>query len=226
MPNELTITLIAALAGAVLLALIAYNRKRTFSRLKEAYAVGGPSAYLALLDDKFVKLSITARESLLLKLDAYIAAGDSKNTEATIAKLDVAALNSRSRVLYYQKRLNYYVSARNAAESEKSYSMLCQAAEMAHGRDYSAECGQGRLMLKVFIQKDTSLINELCELRDREDDSPAKGMTCYLLARLYAASGDDKSAAQSVSQAAALLSGSAYGAIAKAAEADPGQLLV
>lgn len=226
MPSELTITLIAALAAAVLLALIAYNRKKTFAKLKEAYASGGPSAYLALLDDKFVKLSITAKESLLLKLDAYIAAGDSKNTEATINKLDVASLGSSGRVLYYQKRLNYFVSARNKAESQKSYSMLCQAADMAHGHNYKAECDQGRLLLKVFIEKDTSVIGELTELKSREDDGPAKGMTCYLLARLYAAAGDNESAAKEVSEAAALLNGSAYGAIAKAAESDLSQLLV
>ena len=51
-------------------------------------------------------------------------------------------------------------------------------------------------------------------------------MTCYLLARLYAAAGDNESAAKEVSEAAALLNGSAYGAIAKAAESDLSQLLV
>lgn len=226
MDDELVFILILVAGSIILLALLAYNRKKTFDKLKNAVEVQrNPRLLLSLLDDKFVKMTLTEKERLVIRLDGCIAAGDNEGAISAIKRLDTAALGKRDRVSYYHKRLGFYVSVRDAAEAEKSYDMLCQSAEMAgSGKEYEPVLQQGRLMLGVFIRKDTSLIPELQALSGEQGETPERGITEYLLARLYHAKGDAASAAKAAKNANTLLKGTAWETAAKQAAEHPSSL--
>lgn len=228
MSEQLKLLLFALGAAALLMFLIVFNRRKKLKKLREAWSQkADPKLFLTLLEDKTARTALAPKELMAMKLDAYIALGEGENAKKLIRKLDTALLGKRDRITYYQKRASFFITERDAPEAEKSIDMLRQSIEMAgNGEAERMLLDQTRMMFDVFIKKDVSLIDKLSELERAQADSPERGMSRYLLARLYAAAGDSAKAGELAAGAAALLKGTGWEAAALAASEDQSLLLI
>lgn len=211
MSEELT-TIYIILSATLLFALIIYNRRAVYIKLYKLINVdGNVKEYLRLLEDKFVKLSLSRKEILAFKFDGLLASGDYTEIEQIIKQLDVAMLSKRDRIIYYQKRLYYFIMQRNIQEAEKSLKLLRNSLEMTGSDSKTISMReQAELMFDVYIRKDTSRIPELVELERIQEDMTTKGLTQYLLAKLYYANDNEEEAKKMLDSSAILLKGTPW----------------
>lgn len=212
MSEELRSTIYIILSAALLFALIIYNRRAVYIKLYKLINVdGNVKEYLRLLEDKFVKLSLSRKEILAFKFDGLLASGNYTEIEQIIKQLDVAILSKRDRIIYYQKRLYYFIKQRNIQEAEKSLKLLRNSLEMT-GSDLKTISmrEQAELMFDVYIRKDTSRIPELVELERSQEDTTKKGLTQYFLAKLYYANDNEEEAKKMLDSSAILLMGTSW----------------
>ena len=219
--DNITATVLTVLGALVLFALLVINRKNAFAKLQALLNKGDYKAYLQLLDDKFIKATLSQKELLVMQLEGSMMLREDEKAQQIIKKLDTVSFGKEDLIAYYRKRLDYFIALGNTNEAEKSYSMLCQSVDMANmaalGEDMKQ---QAKLSLDVFLYKDVSRIDELLKLEAQQEESMAKGMTQYLLAHLFHAKGDDDTATDYLAKAAALLGDSQWGMVAKAASRD------
>lgn len=227
MPKEYMTTLLVVLGAAVLFIIIIINRKKTFSKLNKALNISGsPAEFNALLENKFVKATLSTKELLILKLDGSIASGDTAATRRAIKQLDTVLFGKRDRITYYQKRLSFFASLKEADQAEKSYKMLSDSVELAGSRPEDLQLLENsRLMLDVFVLRDTAVIPKLESAISSAADSPARGVNHYLLARLYYAAGRKADAAAQLDKALALLVKTPWESEVRAAIADNSELI-
>ncbi len=212
MSEELRSTIYIILSAALLFALILYNRRTVYIKLYKLINVdGNVKEYLRLLEDKFVKLSLSRKEILAFKFDGLLATGNYTEIEQIIKQLDVAILSKRDRIIYYQKRLYYFIKQRNIQEAEKSLKLLRNSLEMT-GSDSKtiAMREQAELMFDVYIRKDVSRIPGLVELERSQEDTTKKGLTQYFLAKLYYANDNEVEAKKMLDSSAILLKGTSW----------------
>lgn len=212
MSEELRSTIYIILSAALLFALIIYNRRAVYIKLYKLINVdGNVKEYLRLLEDKFVKLSLSRKEILAFKFDGLLASGNYTEIEQIIKQLDVAILSKRDRIIYYQKRLYYFIKRRNIQEAEKSLKLLRNSLEMT-GSDLKTISmrEQAELMFDVYIRKDTSRIPELVELERSQEDPTKKGLTQYFLAKLYYANDNEEETKKMLDSSAILLKGTSW----------------
>jgi hypothetical protein len=167
--------------------------------------------YLRLLEDKFVKLSLSRKEILAFKFDGLLASGNYTEIEQIIKQLDVAILSKRDRIIYYQKRLYYFIKQRNIQEAEKSLKLLRNSLEMTGSDSKTISMReQAELMFDVYIRKDVSRIPGLVELERSQEDTTKKGLTQYFLAKLYYANDNEVEAKKMLDSSAILLKGTSW----------------
>jgi len=212
MSEELRSTIYIILSAALLFALILYNRRTVYIKLYKLINVdGNVKEYLRLLEDKFVKLSLSRKEILAFKFDGLLASGNYNEIEQIIKQLDVAILSKRDRILYYQKRLYYFIKRRNIQEAEKSLKLLRNSLEMTGSDSKTISMReQAELMFDVYIRKDISRIPELVELERSQEDTTKKGLTQYFLAKLYYANDNEVEAKKMLDSSAILLKGTSW----------------
>lgn len=212
MSEELRSTIYIILSAALLFALIIYNRRAVYIKLYKLINVdGNVKEYLRLLEDKFVKLSLSRKEILAFKFDGLLASGNYTEIEQIIKQLDVAILSKRDRILYYQKRLYYFIKQRNIQEAEKSLKLLRNSLEMTGSDSKTISMReQAELMFDVYIRKDISRIPELVELERSQEDTTKKGLTQYFLAKLYYANDNEVEAKKMLDSSAILLKGTSW----------------
>lgn len=212
MSEELRSTIYIILSAALLFALIIYNRRAVYIKLYKLINVdGNVKEYLRLLEDKFVKLSLSRKEILAFKFDGLLASGNYTEIEQIIKQLDVAILSKRDRIIYYQKRLYYFIKQRNIQEAEKSLKLLRNSLEMTGSDSKTISMReQAELMFDVYIRKDVSRIPELVELERSQEDTTKKGLTQYFLAKLYYANDNEVEAKKMLDSSAILLKGTSW----------------
>jgi len=212
MSEELRSTIYIILSAALLFALILYNRRTVYIKLYKLINVdGNVKEYLRLLEDKFVKLSLSRKEILAFKFDGLLASGNYTEIEQIIKQLDVAILSKRDRIIYYQKRLYYFIKQRNIQEAEKSLKLLRNSLEMTGSDSKTISMReQAELMFDVYIRKDISRIPELVELERSQEDTTKKGLTQYFLAKLYYANDNEVEAKKMLDSSAILLKGTSW----------------
>lgn len=212
MSEELRSTIYIILSAALLFALIIYNRRAVYIKLYKLINVdGNVKEYLRLLEDKFVKLSLSRKEILAFKFDGLLASGNYTEIEQIIKQLDVAILSKRDRILYYQKRLYYFIKRRNIQEAEKSLKLLRNSLEMTGSDSKTISMReQAELMFDVYIRKDVSRIPGLVELERSQEDTTKKGLTQYFLAKLYYANDNEVEAKKMLDSSAILLKGTSW----------------
>lgn len=212
MSEELRSTIYIILSAALLFALILYNRRTVYIKLYKLINVdGNVKEYLRLLEDKFVKLSLSRKEILAFKFDGLLASGNYTEIEQIIKQLDVAILSKRDRIIYYQKRLYYFIKQRNIQEAEKSLKLLRNSLEMTGSDSKTISMReQAELMFDVYIRKDVSRIPELVELERSQEDTTKKGLTQYFLAKLYYANDNEVEAKKMLDSSAILLKGTSW----------------
>lgn len=212
MSEELRSTIYIILSAALLFALILYNRRTVYIKLYKLINVdGNVKEYLRLLEDKFVKLSLSRKEILAFKFDGLLASGNYTEIEQIIKQLDVAILSKRDRIIYYQKRLYYFIKQRNIQEAEKSLKLLRNSLEMTGSDSKTISMReQAELMFDVYIRKDISRIPGLVELERSQEDTTKKGLTQYFLAKLYYANDNEVEAKKMLDSSAILLKGTSW----------------
>ncbi|MBP7195901.1 MAG: hypothetical protein KBA05_00610 [Anaerolineaceae bacterium] len=212
MSEELRSTIYIILSAALLFALILYNRRTVYIKLYKLINVdGNVKEYLRLLEDKFVKLSLSRKEILAFKFDGLLASGNYTEIEQIIKQLDVAILSKRDRIIYYQKRLYYFIKQRNIQEAEKSLKLLRNSLEMTGSDSKTISMReQAELMFDVYIRKDVSRIPGLVELERSQEDTTKKGLTQYFLAKLYYANDNEVEAKKMLDSSAILLKGTSW----------------
>jgi len=212
MSEELRSTIYIILSAALLFALIIYNRRAVYIKLYKLINVdGNVKEYLRLLEDKFVKLSLSRKEILAFKFDGLLASGNYTEIEQIIKQLDVAILSKRDRIIYYQKRLYYFIKQRNIQEAEKSLKLLRNSLEMTGSDSKTISMReQAELMFDVYIRKDVSRIPGLVELERSQEDTTKKGLTQYFLAKLYYANDNEVEAKKMLDSSAILLKGTSW----------------
>ena len=212
MSEELRSTIYIILSAALLFALILYNRRTVYIKLYKLINVdGNVKEYLRLLEDKFVKLSLSRKEILAFKFDGLLASGNYTEIEQIIKQLDVAILSKRDRIIYYQKRLYYFIKQRNIQEAEKSLNLLRNSLEMTGSDSKTISMReQAELMFDVYIRKDVSRIPGLVELERSQEDTTKKGLTQYFLAKLYYANDNEVEAKKMLDSSAILLKGTSW----------------
>ena len=212
MSEELRSTIYIILSAALLFALILYNRRTVYIKLYKLINVdGNVKEYLRLLEDKFVKLSLSRKEILAFKFDGLLASGNYTEIEQIIKQLDVAILSKRDRIIYYQKRLYYFIKQRNIQEAEKSLKLLRNSLEMTGSDSKTISMReQAELMFDVYIRKDVSRIPGLVELERSQEDTTKKGLTQYFLAKLYYANDNEEETKKMLDSSAILLKGTSW----------------
>jgi len=168
-----------------------YNRRRCLIRLHEYLFVNRDAeAFFRLLDHKRTRIALTRKEILGFKIEGKLMTDQQEGIDELFDQLEMCPLNKREYFDLYQKESNHYISIRSKEKARHSLSMLKQAVEVNdNDKDMQGQYEQLELWYKVFIEKDTALIDDLLHMEEHAVDKQEKGFIQYLLARLYHSSG-------------------------------------
>ncbi|MGE4277345.1 MAG: hypothetical protein AB7E30_09275 [Lawsonibacter sp.] len=181
--------------------------------------------YLERLNNNKLFRIIFRRPVLLLyKLDGYMKTGGDEEIRAIIAELDRMKLEPRDRVDYLQKRMSFFVSIGDAEEGKRSFDQLSaylHATRADEVERYQAMLDEGREIIRVYLDKDTSYMEELLSKANDTEHPVLRGVMYFRLAKLAHFKGDARAREKYLSLATETLSNTDYEVLIKAALDEP-----
>ncbi|MCE5234997.1 MAG: hypothetical protein ABFC62_02165 [Clostridiaceae bacterium] len=171
------------------------------------------------------RLRLVFRKSTLLLylLDGYMAQGDEENARKAVERLDAMRLSPQERVEFYQKRLSFFAQVQNAAEANKSYTLLESylTRMKAEGTEKYAEMlAEAKNILRIYIDRDVKLIGPLMQKAAGTKNPVLRGVTQYRVAKLAYFKGDMETVEKYLRRAQGNVAGTYYEAVVEAAIAD------
>lgn len=183
------------------------------------------SLYLERLENnRLLKLVFRRPVLLLYMLRGYLKTGDDSEIRKIIAQLDGMKLEPGDKVEYLQNRMSFFVSVGDTTEAKLSFEKLRGYLCSVHADEvdkYRAMIDEGKEIIRVYIDRDTSYIDELIEKAERTEHPVLRGVMYYRLAKLSHFKGDIAGRERYLSLAENTLKGTDYEEIIKEALKSP-----
>lgn len=215
----------AVMMVAVFLGLWLLGTARTYAEreLKALYRKD-VSLYLERLEHNR-KLRLVFRRPVLLlyKLEGYMRLGDEKEIRRLIGQLDNMKLQPRDKLLFYQDRLSYFVSAGEWDEARASRDALVdflRRAKADRQETYQKVIDDADQIIGVYVDRDTSLIIPMKNQAAATADPVQRGVLQYRIAKLYHFAGDGDMVQVYLKRAAKNLQNTYYAVMIKEALED------
>ena len=186
-------------------------KKKTTLELQDLlYKKGQLFLYLELLKNKRLRIAFSKVELKLLKLEGVLALGTDEEVVSVISELDNTKLKKKYKLEFLNKRFAYYVEKNNKKEAKKTYEYL----EFILAKNKHSEAKkilkEAKRVLDIYINRDTSLINELIIEAKETENKVVRGINYYRVAKLYYFSLDNKKAKEYLEEAKPLVVGTYY----------------
>lgn len=208
----------------LLLRVLQHARLQSEETLKQLLA-SDVDLYLERLENNR-RLKLIYRKPILLlyRLDGYLQKGDDEKALAVIRQLDAMKLEPRDKVEFYQKRMSFFVSVGDEKEAraslERLRNFLCSV-QADKVDKYKTILDEGNEIVRVYLDKDVSYMDELLEKAKRTEHPVLRGVMYFRLAKLAWFKGDENERNRYLHQAERTLGGTAYQEIIRQALADP-----
>lgn len=202
--------LFIAISMGILLLMRALQRAALAELARVLYEQGDAGQYMRMLDSG--RLTVVLRRStvLLLKLDGYIYQEDADGVWATCDALEQARrLRPAEKLNWYQKALAFAVTKGDKKRAKDYYERLQTLLENEKDESLRQVLADARLLVGVYIDKNTRLIPQLEKLAKTQEGNRL-GLTQYRLAKLYHFDNNDAQALQYLKQAQQNLTGTVW----------------
>jgi len=204
----LVITIIIAL-----IFIIFYRIKKSYLQKisKLLYKDNNPDAFLQEIDSFASKLFFNKKVRLQRKLDAYVMKHDLDSAMEILKQLEGLRLSFGQKVSLYEKEVNFYIENKmyeQAVEANNKIQELNKQVEIKDLQKIADECN---FLIKVYVDKDPTVVNELIEFAENSGNDAVKGLFYFRAAKLYYYKQDNKMVEKYLEKAYNLLHKSAWG---------------
>ncbi len=191
--NQITYGVILFVLVIAILLALNLTRQKVLAKLKNILFVeNNPALYFQALQSSRLPLLLRRNSILLLKLDGLMYKGANAEIESTIDELDSIRLKPAEKLEFLQKKLSYYVGTQNRERATAAFESLDRFIGKADVEKYQKIMEEARLLIQIYIEKDTHLIGRLIADSEQQADPYSKGITQYRIAKLAYYKDDSK----------------------------------
>lgn len=177
-----TIGVIVLIAAFAALIYVELQKRTTFAKLEHYMAEQEFDKYLEVLDRPVMNILYPEYNRLFMRLNAYLAMGDTKNTARVLDQMMPLRMNKQQQLALAVKAFSFYVEVEDKEKAERALTIL-----EANGSDAVAK--GSREMFDIFLCGSTKYIGQM--ERELKDASEADQLRlCQLLAIQYESRGD------------------------------------
>lgn len=177
-----TIGVIVLIAAFAALIYVELQKRTTFAKLEHYMAEQEFDKYLEVLGRPVMNILYPEYNRLFMRLNAYLAMGDTKNTARVLDQMMPLRMNKQQQLALAVKAFSFYVEVEDKEKAERALTIL-----EANGSDAVAK--GSREMFDIFLCGSTKYIGQM--ERELKDASEADQLRlCQLLAIQYENRGD------------------------------------
>lgn len=195
------------------------GQRAVLGSLSALLVAGRKDAFESKLNSALSRLVLRPGTAALLGLEGAIYFGDGDGVMAAAASLEKLRLKAGERLSWYRKMLAFAVTSGNKKLAGDYLQRMEQLLASEKDPDLQKVLEDARLLVGVYLSRDTSLIPALEQLAEQQKGS-RKGLSQYRLAKLYHYSNKPEKATAALRLAEENLEGSPWQQVARRALED------
>lgn len=141
--------------------------------------------FLKMIDSPYCKFNFSKVSLQMMKLNYFMDLQDHPQVQKTYDQMTSLKMNADEKIALYSRMFGYALQFSNRALAEACRDQLTPLLSGKKGEKAELIRGEVEQLDRIYIQKDTSLIQELIEALPECENDEIKSLIAFRIAKLY-----------------------------------------
>ena len=141
--------------------------------------------FLKMIDSPYCKFNFSKVSLQMMKLNYFMDLQDHPQVQKTYDQMTSLKMNADEKIALYSRMFGYALQFRDRALAEVCRDQLTPLLNGKKGGKAELIRGEVEQLDRIYIQKDTSLIQELIEALPECENDEIKSLIAFRIAKLY-----------------------------------------